>query len=762
MARRWRALVAMGVLAGLVGGVVVAAGALLVRTETAERRLERATRAPDAIVQTVDPRDIAPEAVTLPFVTASSVAALPIGLFVGHGTTYVSILTPREARREVFRPIVLEGRDANPYAEDEVVVQEAMARQAGVRVGDRLKFRMLLPEEVLQFDTGFGEPDGPTLAFRVVGIVRASPVLARTPVISTPAFGAAHGEALAGAHEALLRFAPRTTRQDVIRGLDALAATQPARLSDFGPYQATFATDEARPVIATTRVLVGGLLVFAIVAALAGGLAVTQAQVRHHFAGARDQRIESALGLTAGERTLARVLPATIGAAIAAVLAAGVALLGAFAEPPGAIARVDPHPGWDPSPSTIGTGALAVFAGFLLNATDTAGRAGRADRAERARPRPLPIGRIGRTPSLLAGFAFALVPGRGRSTVPVRSSMAGVVLGVAGIVAAATFGASLARLTSAPEHYGWSGDIQIADIQPQSLNRFALDPRFTDVAGIAEAPTRIAGDDVPAYAYTQAKGRIEWTMLDGRAPRRVNEIALGTRTADRLGARVGDSIIVGTGANEQTMEVVGVGLGPSFNAERLGTNVLVTPTALGLISPVNAFTEAVLTVAPGLDINEIRKGIGATFEVGGPTMPAEVKNLSELGRLPQVLAAFLTLVATAGLVHALVVTIRRRGHDLAVLRAIGFTPAQVGRAVRAMATITVLVGFVAGIPLGLALGRLVWSFVAQASGVGRAVVAPIPLLVAVGPAMVLGALAIAALPARRARHAHAAALLRSE
>ena len=64
----------------------------------------------------------------------------------------------------------------------------------------------------------------------------------------------------------------------------------------------------------------------------------------------------------------------------------------------------------------------------------------------------------GLPPAAVAGVRFALEPGAGRTSVPVRSAILGAVLAVIVAVATVTFGASLNSLVSHPRLYGWNWD----------------------------------------------------------------------------------------------------------------------------------------------------------------------------------------------------------------------------------------------------------------------------------------------------------------
>ena len=59
------------------------------------------------------------------------------------------------------------------------------------------------------------------------------------------------------------------------------------------------------------------------------------------------------------------------------------------------------------------------------------------------------------------GIRFVFDPGRGRSTVPVRSAIVGALIVVVVLVATVTFGASLDSLVSHPSLYGWNWDYEL-------------------------------------------------------------------------------------------------------------------------------------------------------------------------------------------------------------------------------------------------------------------------------------------------------------
>ena len=112
--------------------------------------------------------------------------------------------------------------------------------------------------------------------------------------------------------------------------------------------------------------------------------------------------------------------------------------------------------------------------------------------------------------------------------------------------------------------------------------------------------------------------------------------------------------------------------------------------------------------------------------------------------------------------HAMLLAVRRRGGDLAALRAIGMRPVDVRRVVGwqalAMGAVTVAVG----VPLGLVLGRVAWTAISRPANVLVHVVVD-PLVVAgVAVSSIVLLLGVAIWPGRRAARLRLSEALRSE
>ena len=114
-------------------------------------------------------------------------------------------------------------------------------------------------------------------------------------------------------------------------------------------------------------------------------------------------------------------------------------------------------------------------------------------------------------------------------------------------------------------------------------------------------------------------------------------------------------------------------------------------------------------------------------------------------------SVFLVLLGVAALGHALVTAVRRRRGELAVLRAMGFTPRQTATTIFSQAATVAVVGLVIGIPLGVLLGRLSWRWVADATPLVFAPPVAVGVILLAIPATIIVANLLAAGPARHRR-----------
>jgi hypothetical protein len=180
-----------------------------------------------------------------------------------------------------------------------------------------------------------------------------------------------------------------------------------------------------------------------------------------------------------------------------------------------------------------------------------------------------------------------------------------------------------------------------------------------------------------------------------------------------------------------------------------------------------------IDLVPGVDrsaaLADLRDEIGSWDPTGYPVLryakpirPPEIVNARSVRVAPLLVGGLLVLAATIGLAVAIVISVRARRREMAVLRTLGFTGRQLRVSVRVQALAMMFGGFVVGAPLGIAIGRVSWHAFASGLGVVTDPTIPIAWIVATGIGTTVVAALAAAGPARIAARTEPAVSLRSE
>jgi len=140
--------------------------------------------------------------------------------------------------------------------------------------------------------------------------------------------------------------------------------------------------------------------------------------------------------------------------------------------------------------------------------------------------------------------------------------------------------------------------------------------------------------------------------------------------------------------------------------------------------------------------------------------PSNIASFGTGVNFPLLLGIVLAVLGAATFVHLLVVTVARRRRDFGLLKALGFVRAQVAASVSWQATAVALVAVVVGVPLGIAVGRIVWHAFAYDLGAVPLDVVPGWLIAGLAFGVVVGANALAVLPALGAARLRPALALR--
>jgi hypothetical protein len=271
------------------------------------------------------------------------------------------------------------------------------------------------------------------------------------------------------------------------------------------------------------------------------------------------------------------------------------------------------------------------------------------------------------------------------------------------------------------------------------------------------------------------RGDVSPTIVAGRAPRARNEIALGTKTLDRIGASVGDTIHVhpDAGGPSHAFRVVGrvvlpaLGTYPGSDKTALGEGALLTRAELAKLGPGFGPGPMLVRLAPHSTRAELARAVSQpgdplAVQVVGVQRPADIVSYAHVRSTPLFLAGVLALLAVATVAHALITAVRRRRRDLALLKTLGFTRRQVSASVAWQATALGIGASLVGMPLGVVLGRWGWTALADNLGTVAQPVVPLIALVVAIPVVLVIANVIAFLPGRIAARLHPATVLRSE
>jgi hypothetical protein len=770
---RWKAWLLLGVLAGVTMGVAAAGWAGARRTEQAVPDLVRAVGLPTAAVLPNDPGfgpDQRAAVAKLPGVTETFEfeVAFATQVFSPQGLDDVGGLFPLQpgAMRVFARPLVA-GRMPDPRRADEVAVNEVMRDRFHLALGSTMLVGQKAPqpgEVPPQF-----APSGATAfreRMRVVGITKS--VSSDADWTPSSGFYRKYGThmpgvvnefvTLRGGAAAVPRFTQRVT---ALLGhpvnVDAVAEL-------YGIRKALNVTDFERD----------GLLLFALAALIGGGVLVGQALVRAVSASAADLPTWRAMGADRPLALRALVIPAVVTAGVAVVTTAVVAIALSSRFPLGTARDYELDVGTHADWLVLGITALGVLAAVLAIAavaawwrvTRTAPDVTRGSFVDRV------VAPMSRAPALMIGARLAGEPGRGRRAVPVRSALIGAIAGVVGVVGCLTFRAGIQDAVREPRRSGVVWDYVVAAGEatiPRAKAAAVAGGR--DVAAALDArwerAVPVDGRPVPMFGTRAVKGSLPFVLLHGRAPVGPDEVAFAPTTLRALHLKIGDRVRVGDSRTATT--VVGEALLPATSHTDYDQSAWMTAAGLTRAAgrPSNNGEDYLLLKwRPGRDVTAAQRRVeqiaGRDLFAQAAVLPVAVADLSRIEDLPLALGVFFALLACATVAHALVTTVRRRRHELAVLRAVGFTRRQTRGAIAWQSTLLAVAGLVVGVPVGIAVGRTAWRWMADDFPI--VYVPPAALLAVFAVAAVAIALAnlLAAGPAHAATRIHPADALRVE
>jgi hypothetical protein len=780
----WRSWLGLALLVGVSAGLVIAAAAGARRTETAVPRSAAAANFSDVTISQFGRssldfdriRRLAHVAYAYRsdnfFFTGQTDRGRPLDV----GAAGLIASADASVGRTRDAPAILRGRRADPARLDEAVADEEAAGMLGLRVGSTFTANFAGADQLQAFIDYTGDPTkfrttGPRMTFRVVGISAVfSTATANYPEVQlTSAFYRAHAARVARSPT----FAVYLERgqSDVARFTQSVQPLARGEEVGFGA-RGDFVDEVQRGV----HVQAAALRLLAGLAAFVALLALGQAVARQTFQESLDYPALRAIGMTSRQFVGLAAARAAAIAGAGALVSVGVAIALSPIAPVGAVARkAEPDPGVSVDVSIIAAGIGLTLVLLVTVSVLSAWLAARrsedvAAGSRRASTLSSRLARAGFALTIAVGVRMALEPGRGKTAVPVRSTLAGVAVAMAAIAMALTFGASLDRLVRTPALFGQTWDAEFGDgfspdVAKQAYPELEKDRFVAAFAGGTVKDVAVDGHRVGLLALERAQGSIEPTVVEGRAPAAAGEILLSSKTLDETGTAVGDIVRVSAGKSSRRMRVVGEGVISDVVGAHglLGHGAMLTFDGYRELVPQAARNFFFVRFKEGADRKQALaslSGAGVTADSGAK--PADVVNFNRVDSMPTVLAGLLALIAVVTVLHALLTSMRRRQRDLAILKVLGVRRAQISRMVAWQAATIVAIGALIGIPAGVAGGRWAWRVFADGLGVVPDPVVPIGLVLLIAPAALLVAALIALVPALTAARSQPAVVLRSE
>jgi ABC-type lipoprotein release transport system permease subunit len=792
--RRWPALVLLGVLAGVAGGLAMAAIDGAGRTQTAYQRMRADYAAADAVFF---PSQVRAD------VDSTRLGQIPeVEAWAGFAST-ISVLDEVPGGgplvpvgsgwfTTIERAKVLEGRLPDPDRDDEAVINAAArdeGKQLGLGLGSVLTWRNLSPADMEALgadgppaDYDWSKASGPVTKLHVVGVVRlpmeSVMSFASTPLLLPgPGWAKAHlmsGAAASSATGAQVNFFNAFVR--LRHGAADVPAFQAgvARIYGRADIPVKDLSDDIKRVQRSLDVERTALLLFATAVLAAAAVLVGQAFVRSVRAGADAAPVLRAMGLSRPGLIAGLIAPHVVTALVAGITAAVTAVLLSPRFPIGLGRQLDPDLGLHVSWRVLAVGVAGTVVVALLACALVAWITVRRLTGRPRTRRGQLVGaatRAGAPVPAAVGASLALETGPSRSGGTARPALIAAVVGVLGVVGAVTLVGGIDDALHHPERVGRTWDLEGAPTDSRmdlatATGILTANPDIAASGMMSRFAAVVDGKDVPLYSLKSLKGSMQFVILSGRSPDGDNELALGPRSAARLGARIGDSITVGP--SSRTMTVVGIALLAQTPHTSFDEGAWLTPSGLDTTTGTVCCTGVrddvmYIRVRSGVPVDAVQRDLAVqSIDAEPPIVPPDVTNLSNVRSLPLLLAAFLVLLAIGAVAHALLTGARSRFHDLAVLRALGLTPRQAAACVTWQAAIIGVVALAIGIPLGVVVGRQVWHLLADSlSFVYVGPLAGLVLLLTVPVALaVLGLMAV--WPARGAARLRTAEVLRTE
>lgn len=673
-------------------------------------------------------------------------------------------------------PITVVGRD-DPSGDVDVL---ALTEGEWADAADEIVVAADRPEPLGSTLTFAEAPGSPTLT--VVGKARSATRTAEawTTPAAVEALTAPDSDV---AYQMLYRFADAETAADVAAGRDAVAAAVDAEALTGSQSWLAVREDLTRE----TALFVPFLAAFGLIGLLMSVLIVGNVIASAVGSGARRIGILKSLGFTPSQVVRAYVVQALVPAVVGTVL--GVVAGNLLAVPI-----------LDQTETAYGASGLAVAwwvnvaasAAILLvvavTALAAAWRAGRL--------RTVDALTVGRTPAAGRGLGAARLGARLPVPRPLSlglvrpfarparavAMLASVAFGATAITFTVGLSSSLSEVLAATAND--SADVRVQPIMmgPGPAPEGGATPDHASVAAVIEAQPETAAyystaraevtvsgltGAVPVEAFAGDASWGGYEMVSGRWLEGAGEVVLPTPLLTASGAAVGDTITL----NHEGVAIPARIVGEVFDTTDGGKTVFADAATFADAGRPLAPFDYRVAVTDGTDVGAYLDAVTAELEpLGFAAVPGSEEQESTVTATLNALAAMLSLllvtVAVLGVLNGVLLDIRDRVRELGIHKALGMAPRQTITLVLASVVLPGVLGAAIGVALGYALHAVVMPAMGDSAGlrlpeVVTDVYGP-GLLIALGVAGVLVAIAGSLPPAGWAARTRTATALRTE
>ncbi len=759
---RWTTIALLTTVVAILCGVVIAFTTGAHRTSTVPERYERSSGL-DIDFEVTQEEGGPPrtdEVGPLPGVTEAASYTFVFGI-VRSGATHEPIDAIVFGGSELaVGARIISGRATDPTVEGEFVATPSFLELSGAELGDQFVVSLFTQQQGDAGEFPFGQPAGRSVTATLVGVAEgpqsiedpsAMTVFSRA-LLEQPDIGVSQSKIVVSVEDGV-DLAQFQAELDSLPDGGSLSAAR-----------AEIITAEMRRAISTQA---RAMWILALVAAIAVIAVLGQVITRQMRQSIPEHQQLAAIGFTKAqilaETTVRAALPIVLGCLVGG--AASTLFTARF--PIGFVRQIEPSPGilvqWRPLLIVV-VALIAVLVSWMAISSRLSNTAMSKVRS----PGPLPWA-IDRhiSPAAGVGLRFAFTRARGERG-SVRANLAGVVFTVCGLVAAITFGTSVARLIDQPFRYGSNFDLAMGDnggeqIDPQLADVLRNDPDVTSLMFYAQSYARSGSTTVQLGGLQAVRGEGTPVMASGRAPVAGDEIALGRLDADALGVGIGDRVQLAGPTRTDTFRVTGIaviaGLGSN---EGIGEGGVVTLQSLQRLDEDVQITSALVQIRPDSEVFDTLRAMFPDASADEGFEPSAIVNINRVRTIPFVLAAVLAVLCVLTVAHAMFTSLRARRRDMAVLRSLGADRGFLSRAVHWQSTVFTVVPALVAAPVGFIGGRAIFAVYANDIGALDDAAVPVPMVVSIIAGVAVLANAVATQAAHRERRVTTASVLQHE